>query len=303
MFTSATGRSLFATLLLSFATFNIRGLGHCDDSENIHSKREQLGSDCLRYGVDICAIQETKVVDRGSCRLSNGYKLVWFEQRNSRHHGLGFVISPRLVDYVVRWTCISDRVCFLDLEFPTKSGKLLRCRVVNVYGPHKKLAENNQQLLIDFYGQVRDALTVPANVETFVLGDFNSKLGKMTTSDMDFGFGRFMGKFGMGSRNEMGENLLDFLSEFDLFATNTGFCHPARHTTTYCHENDYLGEVWQLRLEDKRTIQQTLNSPANKKSTARRMDETQHHNFSSTEYLFFWEQGVNPVFTPDPSCY
>ena len=62
MFTSATGRSLFATLLLSFATFNIRGLGHCDDSENIHSKREQLGSDCLRYGVDICAIQKTKVV-------------------------------------------------------------------------------------------------------------------------------------------------------------------------------------------------------------------------------------------------
>ena len=233
MFTSAAGRSLFATLLISFATFNIRGLGHCDDSENIHSKREQLGSDCLRYGVDICAIQETKVVDRGSCRLSNGYKLVWFEQRNSRHHGLGFVISPRLIDYVVRWTCISDRVCFLDLEFPTKSGKLLRCRVVNVYGPHKKLAENDQQLLIDFYGQVRDALTVPANVETFVLGDFNSKLGKMTTSDMDFGFGRFMGKFGMGSRNEMGENLLDFLSEFDLFATNTGFCHPARHTTTY----------------------------------------------------------------------
>ena len=122
---------------------------------------------------------------------------------------------------------------FLDLEFPTKSEKLLRCRVVNVYGPHKKFAENNQQLLIDFYGQVRDALTVPANIETFVLGDFNSKLGKMTTSDMDFGFGRFMGKFGMGSRNEMGENLLDFLSEFNLFATNTGFCHPARHTITY----------------------------------------------------------------------
>ena len=104
--------------------------------------------------------------------------------------------------------------------------------MVNVYVPLKKLAENNQQLLIDFYGQVRDALIVHANVETFVLGDFNSKLGKMTTSDMDFGFGRFMGKFGMLSRNEMGKNLLDLLSEFDLFATNTGFCHPARHTTT-----------------------------------------------------------------------
>ena len=69
-------------------------------------------------------------------------------------------------------------------------------------------------------------------------------------------------------------------------------------TTASCHENDYLGEVWQLRLEDKRTIQQTLTSPAYKKSTARRMDETQHHNSSSTEYLFFLgtggESGVHP---------
>ena len=250
MFTSAAGRSLFATLLISFATFNIRGLGSSDDPDDIHSKREQLGADCLRYGIDICAIQETKVVESGSHSLSNGYKLLWFEQKNGRHYGLGFVISSRLIDYVVCWNSISDRVSFLDLEFPTKSGKLIKCRVVNVYGPHKKLAENDQQLLIDFYGQVRDALNVPANVETFVLGDFNSKLGKMTFSDKDFGFGRFMGKFGMGLRNEMGEHLLDFLSEFDLFATNTGFCHPARHTTTYTGWR----KDWSAGRNSKKTI-------------------------------------------------
>ena len=66
-----------------------------------------------------------------------------------------------------------------------------------------------------------------------MLGDFNSKLGRMTDSDRDFGFSSFMGNFGMGTRNEMGEHLLNLLSEYDLFATNTGFCHPARHTTTY----------------------------------------------------------------------
>ena len=233
MSTSAAGRSLFATLLISFATFNIRGLGSCEDPYELHSKREQLGADCLRYGVDICAIQETKTVQPGSCSLSNGYKLLWFEQKKSRHHGLGFVLSPRLIDYVVCWNSISDRVCYLDLELPTKSGKLLRCRVVNVYGPHKKLVTDNQQLLVDFYGQVRDALNVPSNVEIFVLGDFNSKLGRMTLLDRDYGFNRFMGNYGMGIRNDMGENLLNLLSEYDLFATNTGFCHPARHTTTY----------------------------------------------------------------------
>ena len=250
MFTSAAGRSLFATLLISFATFNIRGLGSCDDPDDIHSKREQLGTDCLRYGIDICAIQETKVVKPDSCSLSNGYKLVLFEQKNGRHYGLGFVISPRFIDYVVCWNSISDRVSFLDLELPTKSGKLIKCRVVNVYGPHKKLAENNQQLLINFYSQVRDALNVPANVEIFVLGDFNSKLGKMTVSDKDFGFGRFMGIHGMGLRNDMGENLLDFLSEFDLFASNTGFYHPARHTTTYTGWR----KDWSAGRNSKKTI-------------------------------------------------
>lgn len=250
MFTSATGRSLFATLLISFATFNIRGLGSCDDPDDIHSKREQLGTDCLRYGIDICAIQETKVVKPDSCSLSNGYKLLLFEQKNGRHYGLGFVISPRFIDYVVCWNSISDRVSFLDLELPTKSGKFIKCRVVNVYGPHKKLAENDQQLLINFYGQVRDALNVPANVEIFVLGDFNSKLGKMTASDKDFGFGRFMGKHGMGLRNDMGENLLDLLSEFDLFASNTGFYHPARHTTTYTGWR----KDWSAGRNSKKTI-------------------------------------------------
>ena len=55
----------------------------------------------------------------------------------------------------------------------------------------------------------------------------------MTVSDRTFGFECFMGNHGMGLRNEMGENLLDFLSEYDLFATNTSFQHAARHTTTF----------------------------------------------------------------------
>ena len=42
-----------------------------------------------------------------------------------------------------------------------------------------------------------------------------------------------MGNHGMGIRNEMGENLLDFPSEHDLFATNTSFQHAACHTTTF----------------------------------------------------------------------
>ena len=48
-------------------------------------------------------------------------------------------------------------------------------------------------------------------VGTFKLRDFISKMGRMTNSDRDFGFSSFMSNFGMGTRNEMGEHLLNFL--------------------------------------------------------------------------------------------
>ena len=246
--TSTASTSLFV-LLLSFATFNIRGLGSQHD-DSTQSKREKLGADCDSYHVDICAIQETKVVEPGVCTLSNGYRLIWFEQRDGRHGGLGFVISPRMFDYVVCYKTISDRVSYLDLNMPSRSGSLIRCRVVNAYGPHRKLASDNPKLLANFYGQLRDAINVPSNVEIFVLGDFNSKLGRMTNADSGFGFNCFMGNHGMGVRNEMGENLLDFLCEFDLYATNTSFQHPARHTTTFTGWR----KDWSAGRQSKKTL-------------------------------------------------
>jgi Na+/H+ antiporter NhaC len=73
MFTS-NRRYVFVSLLISFATFNIRGLGSQQDNTAL-SKRELLGLDCVRYNVDICALQETKVVEPGTCTFSNGFKL------------------------------------------------------------------------------------------------------------------------------------------------------------------------------------------------------------------------------------
>ena len=60
--------------MISFATFNIRGLG-VQQENNQHSKRELLGLDCEKYHVDICALQETKVTESDSLVLRNGFNL------------------------------------------------------------------------------------------------------------------------------------------------------------------------------------------------------------------------------------
>ena len=232
LFTSR--RSAFATLLFSLATFNIRGLG-CRDDETLYSKREQLGADCKSYNVDICALQETKVTESCDQMLSNGYRLVCFGQTQGRHYGQGFVLSPWFLNSVNQLTFqyISDRVCIVDFELPSRSGTAIRCRAINVYGPHRKLTNDDPQQLENFYSQLRSTMKVSSNVEIFIMGDFNSKLGKLTDNDRSYGLNSFIGSHGIGSRNDMGEHLLDFLSEYDMLATNTCFQHSARHKTTY----------------------------------------------------------------------
>jgi exonuclease III len=87
-------------------TFNIRGL--VDDT-----KKEQLVRDVNKYGVDICALQETKIKDAGEYCI-NGSTLITFESK-SKHYGNGFVVSPKLKDKIHKFWRESDRICVLQL--------------------------------------------------------------------------------------------------------------------------------------------------------------------------------------------
>ena len=182
--------------------------------------------------------------------LANGYNLFLFNQLDGRHGGLGFVISPRLIDYVDCWKYISDRVCYLELKIPSRSGIPIRCRVVNTYCPHTGLVRKNPLVLENFYGQLLEAIDVPSNVELQILGDFNSKLGKLSSLDIEFGYRKYVGRYGMGVRNDNGRRLLDFLTEHNLFAANTSFQHPSRHITTFTGWR----KDWSAGRHSKKTI-------------------------------------------------
>ena len=112
--------------IVNFATWNVCGLSDVD-------KQHTAGFDSERYGLDIVAIQETKVCDFSETILPNHYKLFMFEQTTSVHGGLGFIISKRFIPYVCSWTRISDRVVYLDLTLPAKTVHKSPChvRIVN----------------------------------------------------------------------------------------------------------------------------------------------------------------------------
>ena len=212
--------------MFRFITWNVCGL-----SKSI--KRDNLANECLKYKMDIACLQETKSKLHEDLFLHNGYRLIIMEQRDSYHGGLGFIISPRMRDYVKSYSYISDRVAVLDLLIPTKSGAPVHYRMVNAYGPTTPRAQSNPQAVIDFYQSLSHAINVPSRWEYYICGDFNSKLGKVSLEEStETNISDHVGRYAVGRRNSNGEHLLNFLFEHDLFACNTAFQHPCRHMTT-----------------------------------------------------------------------
>ena len=212
--------------MFRFCTWNVCGL-----SKSI--KRDNLATECCNYKMDICCIQETKSKVHEDFILHNRYRLIIMEQKDSWHGGLGFVISPRMQDYVKSYSYISDRVAVLDLVIPTKSGAPINYRLVNAYGPTTPRAQSHPQLVCDFYESLGHAVNVPSRWEYYICGDFNAKLGKVSLEEsIQTNIHDHVGRYAVGCRNSNGEHLLNFLMEYDLFACNTAFQHRCRHLTT-----------------------------------------------------------------------
>ena len=228
-----------SALLFTLATFNVLGiassttLGTC--------KRDDLLRDCHFRRIDILAVQETKcrefedsmldfIDDNGACHK---YRFINFQQsENKWQAGVGFIINSTYNNFIKCYNSISDRVAYLDLEIPLKSGNIRKCRVINAYGHTQVNCDKSPQKRDYFYKFLRKAADVPASWELYVLGDFNSRLGKLSPSDVVFGYNEYFGMYGSGKRNSNGEHLLKFLVDKKMYACNTSFQHPVRHITT-----------------------------------------------------------------------
>ena len=211
--------------MFKFSTWNVRGLTK-------DHKRSLLGQDCLRYGLDVVCVQETKCTKPEELVLETKHKLIIIDQKHCRHGGLGFVISSRITPYVKTYKYVSDRVAVLDLEIPNKSTGAVRYRIVNAYGPTTPRASNNPNLVRDFYRALNCAINVPARYELIIMGDFNAKVGKLTYEELQTEIINHVGRYGVGIRNSNGERFLEFVVKNDLFVCNTAFQHMSKHITT-----------------------------------------------------------------------
>ena len=80
----------------------------------------------------------------------------------------------------------SDIITVLDLAIPCQDGTFCQCRV-NTYGPTSQRVRENPSVSEQFYAELNSAIKAPARFLVIVCGDFNSKLGKCTATDIKAG--------------------------------------------------------------------------------------------------------------------
>ena len=93
--------------LFSTGSFNVRGI--VDEL-----KQAALANDMVKYGVDVCSIQETKVTDYTDTNI-NGHRIVCLPAK-VKHYGMGFMISPKWSNRVHNYWSVSERIAVLQLK-------------------------------------------------------------------------------------------------------------------------------------------------------------------------------------------
>ncbi|PWZ30868.1 Coiled-coil domain-containing protein SCD2 [Zea mays] len=131
------------------------------------------------------------------------------------------LIDKSLKDGVVDVKRVGDRIILVKLVI----GDLV-LNVISAYAPQVGLNENSKR---EFWEGLEDMVSsVPVGEKLFIGGDLNGHVGTSSTS-----FEGVHGGFGFGTRNQEGEEILNFALAYDMFIANSFFRKRTSHLVTF----------------------------------------------------------------------
>ena len=188
---------------------------------SLTGKLRELVDTAIRRRVNILCVQETKWKGQKAKEVDNtGFKL-WYTGTTASRNGVGVLIDKSLKNGVVDVRRQGDRIILVKLVI----GDMV-LNVISAYAPQVGHNESDKrQFWEDLDGMVR---AIPSTEKLFIGGDLNGHVGATNA-----GFEAAHGGFGYGSRNQEGEEVLDFAIAFDLMVANTFFRKRQSHLVTF----------------------------------------------------------------------
>ena len=151
---------------------------------------------------------------------NTSFKL-WYTGTILNKNGVGVLIDKSLKDGVVEVRRQGDRIILVKLVI---SDMVLN--VISAYAPQVGHDESAKRLFWEDLDRLVRA--VPSSEKLFIGGDLNGHVGTSSA-----GFEVVRGGFVYGSRNQEGEEVLDFAIAFDLMIANTFFRKRQSHLVTF----------------------------------------------------------------------
>ncbi|KAI5715694.1 hypothetical protein M8J77_020891 [Diaphorina citri] len=201
---------------LNIGTWNVRTMNGKEKIENL--KRE-----LVKYNIDILGLAEVRWEGEGEIILED-YKMV-YKGGEKKERGVGFIIRKTLEKTVTRIIPKSDRIIAMKL-----STDPIDTLIIQVYMP---TSETSEETVDEVYKQIEEILEEygRGQVRTMIMGDWNSVIG-------DKADGNVVGEYGLGTRNERGEKLVEFCKEFGFWISNTWFKQHKRRLYTWKSPGD-----------------------------------------------------------------
>jgi len=238
----ATGNKLQARREAKIGTWNVRSLIEV-------GKLELLEKELDAFKVQLCGLSEVWWKGKGHFTTDAGHKVVFSGEETQQRKGVGFWLNKSIANCLISYEPVSSRMMSVSIRAVPQNLTL-----VQVYAPTAADTEEEHELFYDDLQRVINKASKRSVL--FVMGDFNAKIGE-NHQELPI-----IGRYGLGERNQAGDDLAEFCIRNELSITNTLFQHPKRRRYTWKapgdrarNQIDYImvHKRWRKSIQNSRT--------------------------------------------------
>ncbi|KAL1446028.1 hypothetical protein WDU94_012330 [Cyamophila willieti] len=223
------------TLSLNIGTFNTRTLSK-------DCKIDYLIQELDKINLDILVVEETRRKEEIIAKWKDGSQVfISAATNNAKRGGIGFIIRPKLTDMIESCNIINERIAVLVL----KIDKHRSLKIIGCYAPTSLASDEDME---NFYNDLECTLRIKTTY-TIVCGDLNAKIGVGQSNE------KFIGPNGLGTRNERGDRLAEFIQAEELYLMNSFFKKRTGKRWTWESPDGSRNEIDFFMTDCKRLIE------------------------------------------------
>jgi exonuclease III len=134
-------------------------------------KIQEVAQEMIRHKIDIVALQEIRWQGTGRIDKPEFTIIHSGSQERTGQLGTGFIITRKMIESVLEYETINERICRLRMKG--------RCRDITILSVHAPTEEKEEREKEEFYGCLEEIYHKIQKYDlVIIMGDFNAKIGK-----------------------------------------------------------------------------------------------------------------------------